>query len=709
MGSIRIRSAFFLSAIGAVVAASWWVADRQDGSDRVSPSIRLETPTTDAKPSVPSASPAESAAPVAVTANLAPLPSADGIGREPSSFTPIGAGGPSADDKVADQSVDQQFSITFVVEGPLPNGTAQLLISGDEGSEGRLAINVPLRSTQTIELEVGSYVAAVFVEELGIGTPVRLSVEREAAEVTLQAPFAFDFQFQLQDGDSEEPIPFADAWLERDDLAPGWGRRRLSGVTDDSGYVTLKSATPGSWTLTVDKPGYAQNDATFEMPGFLEEEARRDGVVSLPIFYTVAETVVEFELDGLGPGVDPSRYRIAHTDVGEQVRFDADGEARLSIGYYGRPLYLKLWDPGGAESVFYLIGGLPPPGEPHIIKLDEPRILEVDLAIERDVAKDLDFDECWIRVAFQSDGHERKTVGIPVTGDGVYRCAAVHSSSAMVSFMTTTEKLPVDWVTQRVDLPVEGLVETTLVVDQRPGSLRFVEPDGAPAPDVTFRVYQLPNTTGWTGSGITSSEGQAMVSYLTSDASVLVAMNEAQDAFLMDVPIDLRRNTEPPTLTMGAGTPTFVEATCGGMPVPSTWFYFYTAKSQVHYLSEETDEHGKTKPFVLHPDSQAEIQLSPCDYWMPTPSLELRQGRNEVQLYRKAQLRLRERAALARLTFGNAPESLNDWVAAGRVAEQGPKDGWWTYEVPAGTYARRGANGEPESTFVLAPKEAREL
>lgn len=640
---------------------------------------------------------------------LAPLPSAEGLGRDSSGFVLEGDFPQEADATEVGQSAVPRFPITFLVEEPLPVGPAQLLISGEEGASDRLAVNVQLQSTQTIELEPGNYSAAALVEELGIGTPVRFSVESQATEVALQVPFAFDFQFQLQDGDTEEPIPFADAWLERDDLAVEWAKRRLSGVTDDAGHVTLKGVTPGSWTLTVDKPGYARNNATFEMPGFLEEGARRDGFVSLPVYYTVKETAVSFVLEGLEPGTDASGYRIAHTHAGEQVRFDADGEATLTIGYYGRPLYLKLWSPEGAESVFYLIGGIPPAGEPHVIKLGEPRVLEVDLAIDREIAKELDFDECWIRVAFQSEGHERKTIGIPVTGNGVYRCAAVHSSSAMVSFMTTTEKLPVDWVTQRVDLPTEGLVETTLVVDQRPSSVSFVKPDGSPEPEVTFRVYQLPNTTGWTGSGITDSEGRAMVSFLNSDASVMVAMNEAQDAFLMDVPIDLRRHTEPPTLTMGIGAPTFVEATCGGEPVASTWFHFYTAKSEVHYLSEETDEHGKTPPFVLHPDSQASIQLSPCDYWMPTPALELRQGRNEVELYRKARLKLLERSTLGRLTFENAPESLQAWVAAGRVLEQGPTDGWWSYEVPAGIYTRRAATGEAEYTFVLAPGASQEL
>ena len=566
-----------------------------------------------------------------------------------------------------------------------------------------------MRSTQVLKLPEGNYLAAAQAEGVGIGTPVRFSVPTNTADVKVAIPFAFDFQFQLQDGNSEEPIPFAQARLERDDLAPGWTERTLRGTTDDLGHLRLVGVTPGSWTLTVEKEGYATKDGTFGMPGLLEAEARRDGVVALPIFYTVAETHVNFELEGLSPGVDASNFRIAHTHEGERVRFDADGKATLTLGYYGEPLYVKLWAPDGAESVFYLTGGLPEPGEAHKIKLAEPRTLEVALTVDAEIARELDFDDCWIRVAFQSEGHERKTIGIPVTGDGVYQCRAVHSSSAMVSFITTDGGLPVDWVTQRVDLPQEGRSETDLVVNQRPSSLKFVAADGEPAPSITFRVHQIPNTTGWTGSGTTDAEGNARVTNLTNDRTVILAMNESRDQILMDVPIDLRPNAGQQALQIGVGEPTFIEAFCEGTPVSSTWFGFHAAESHVHYLNRQTDEHGRTDSFLLHPDSRAYFTLFPCDYWSSSPRTELKQGRNPVRLYHKARLRLSTNELLNRLRFEQSSATLRDWFDSGLVETGESVEGDTVFEVPAGTYELQGVSGETTTTFSLSPGDIRDF
>lgn len=51
-----------------------------------------------------------------------------------------------------------------------------------------------------------------------------------------------------------------------------------------------------------------------------------------------------------------------------------------------------------------------------------------------------------------------------------------------------------------------------------------------------------------------------MVSFIDRDAGVMLAMNGSQEAFLLDVPVDLLRHIEPPTLSMGIRTPTFVLA-----------------------------------------------------------------------------------------------------------------------------------------------------
>ena len=125
-----------------------------------------------------------------------------------------------------------------------------------------------------------------------------------------------------------------------------------------------------------------------------------------------------------------------------------------------------------------------------------------------------------------------------------------------------------------------------------------------------------------------------------------------------------------------------------------------------YYTSFGTNDEGRTNRFNLHPGSQAEFALYPCDYWTPSGRRPLQQGRNVMPLWRKGTLVVTGALELQEVASAEFGKSLESWRSTGDVQVVKGEEGSYVCTVPVGEYRWQDPAGEWRSASVSTEGKA---
>ena len=576
-----------------------------------------------------------------------------------------------------------------------PGSTVRVsgLKSEDRSGSGAAATwEGPMEEAGTAEAELapGAYVAALFNEESGLGPLTEFIVVDQGLTVPVPAWSPFDVVFQLRDGYTGEAVPQGYVEFTATAATPAWAdARRRTAVSDESGLVRLSKVQPGEWDLLAVADGYTENGRTYQLPGAWAPDEEHPDEVNLQWFPIPPTTALRVQLVGDSEWNDHAQFEVSHTHEGEKVRFDARGFAELSLGWYDEPLYLKLWYPDGRAAISYLEDGLPEDGKPHPIEIGGDRRLEIDLRFAPGFREAIEgFDSAAIRVSFRPKTGDAMFVGKETFEEGVFVFETVQASEAIVNFATSKPGGgAVDWKTQWVDLKPAGTTSCTLLVDQRPVTLTFVDANDHAVPQYNFELRQLPNTTSWLAGGMCDENGQSDVARVLDHDCVLVGWVGDPARFeAYDLPVEFPLQGDSLRIPVGETTPTHLEVLVGGRPRGDVEVQLRTGVTDLLMLTERTDANGQLPTVDLVNGSQLDAVLTDSALWARVPAIRLQPGQNSLMCFPMGQLTFSSRGSAHRVQSDGFGEALSEWLELGVVSWVKAKNGVETVAVPVGSY-----------------------
>ncbi len=551
-----------------------------------------------------------------------------------------------------------------------------------------------------LALPSGRFIAAAFARGR-YGPTVEFELGETPRTVQLDAPAPFDLVFQVKDAESGALLFDSSAWATRSGLPEAWASSApVQAESDTQGVVRLVGLCKGLWQVSAQREGYASASHVLDLPGNGAAKLESTGFLDLERFELLRELLVGFELVGAKDS-DVTSFQISHTHRGEKVSFDEDGHAHLVLGEFSEPLYVKLWYPDGREAIAYLDAGLPDEGSFHPLDVGGSRHLEVDLRFGAGVASELSDQELWLRSAYRSAAGDSRTVGVKVTGPGVFEFADVQAPSAVISLFSVGEgDLRSEWGTTWVDLEPNRAATATLLIEDAPLRLEFRDNHDHPIAGFHYEIYQLPATTTWCCTGNADSEGTGPAPRVTERPCALYGYAPDLSVVAIDVPMVLVSDGDSLIVALAPTEPTFAEASVLGEPVEGVTIRVLGEKAHAAFLHLTTDPSGRSKSYPVTLDSRAVMTLASEDFWWPYQERPLRIGRNDIELFRVAQLEVPVDARLAAITFLPLGKSLATLDDAGLVDLVTSSEKTRTLRIPQGSYEATDASGESRVVVV---------
>ncbi|MEM6675196.1 MAG: carboxypeptidase-like regulatory domain-containing protein [Planctomycetota bacterium] len=583
----------------------------------------------------------------------------------------------------ADAAFERLYPVTFSVDDSVGGSEPLILLVGhsDHPEEGLPAVEITRKGT-TQELPSGRFQAAVAIEGRGPGPVVTFQVESDPVAVELVCPESVPARGRVLDYDTGEPINGATVLLEPSLVPAAWaGQLRITSQSDVTGTFEVAGLTAGTWRAVGSQPGFGETETTATI-----ELGERRSPVDLGLIELPSLVAMRFRLVQHSSWDDLTAFSISHTHSGERVAFDSEGEATLHLGWYNNPLYLKLFFPDGKDSVIYLDGGVPGPGEVHEIVVGGQRRLEIDLRLTPEIERLLADRITWINVSYRSANGDANKLGSKFAGEQTYTFEAVHGDDVIASLECNDGTITTMWKSQRVRLEPEGVTSTTLFVERPPIEVLAVDAANEPVAGFVCEVRQIPATTSWLAGGTSDDAGRMPFARVPDAECSLSGFLPDGDLVAIDVPIDLSPEGDTCTLTLAPTELTFVEVSAADEPASGVYVDWIGIHSKTPYVAVETDEHGRTPSRRLVLSSRARIELAANNYWVPFRSAELEPGRNAFELFPSGSLEVPASVALERVLSEEFGVTLAHWLDEGLLHSVGASEGATTYRVPVGSY-----------------------
>ncbi|MEM6567638.1 MAG: carboxypeptidase-like regulatory domain-containing protein [Planctomycetota bacterium] len=600
--------------------------------------------------------------------------------------------------------------MTFSIAGTAEDlEEATVLLCSEEGdSSRRLEFDTELRAASA-ELLLGTYSAAVLIDEMGCGPVRTFAVDSSVTEVALEAPYQFDLSFPVLSAETLRPVADARVTIERSDLRPGWTQPAVAEViTDQLGTARLIGMTPGRWRLRAEAIGFGADETDFDYPGAQETRARKDGLVTLDAVYLAVLRTVRFRLVDHEQWTDLTGFTVAHTHEGVAVPFSAEGEARIELGWHDLPLYIKLTYPDDRECVRYLDGGLPDEEGVHEIAVGGERELEVRVDASSAVMDAIAEQSSRLSVSFRDINGDAAKVGAPFVGPGLYVFETVQVDRATISLESSSDGPPTHWATSRVILEDQGRTSAELFIDDVPARLRVTDGAGAPVGGFHFEVRMVPDDTTWASGGVTGSDGMCGIARVLDATASLCGFVEHGPlvTLAIDLPIDLGMPDGAIEVELAPVESTFVEIVGPEGSTANLGVQFSGTDTGHTYHWDSTDRSGRTRPFQLVTDSRVRARLELGELWSPTPEFDLRPGRNAALVRETGVLRVSRSGRLVDVRSVEFGAHLDKWRSDGLLRLERTPGGAVLCRVPVGSYEVTMGDGETQLVRVRSGVEA---
>ncbi|MEM6673059.1 MAG: carboxypeptidase-like regulatory domain-containing protein [Planctomycetota bacterium] len=583
------------------------------------------------------------------------------------------------------EAVRVLFEVSFAESS---DGGAAVTLAPEAGGDSRSVAVSKSEPSAQMELEPGTYVAAVHLEGLGFGPVVQLSAEADVAEpIRLQAPYPFDLEFPVLDSTTEAPISGATMRIERSDLPSAWNTTGVVSESADSiGRVRFEGLGPGRWRLIGSATGYVSSETDFDYPGSQTRGAMEAGLVTLEAFYLPPVRRVMFQLVDHESWDDLTQFSIALTPSGDPVRFDPSGRAALDLGWYELPLYIKVDYPGPRASIRYLDGGLPEPDEVHELHVGGARELEIALEMTREIEEELRNRNPVLGVSFRDANGDAVKLGDDVAGPTSVVFRSVQSEHATITLETVETGTPVKWASRRVRLAPGERTSATLVVESPPTYIAIVDGSGAPLAGAGYDIRMIPDDTTWVLGGVTNERGRGAAIRIEGSCAIC-AYHDSTNAIAIDAPIDLSHTESETMFRFHPLEETFVEVlTTDGEPVEGVTIDFVGSRTGFVYFSDQSSGDGTTFAQQLFTGSEAIARLLLRERWSETPTFDLLPGRNVAVVHETGTIRVTDETKLESIRSLSLSASLADWQSVENLQCESTEGGALLCRVPVGSY-----------------------
>ncbi|MEM1452283.1 MAG: hypothetical protein AAGI22_24465, partial [Planctomycetota bacterium] len=412
--------------------------------------------------------------------------------------------------------------------------------------------------------------------------------------------------------------------------------------------------------------------------------------------------IVTFGLIGLEPFSDPTGFRIAHTHEGDSVAFDEAGRASLELHEYLEPLYIKIFFPDGTESVRYLDGGMPAPGEVHELEVGGGRTLEIDLRIVPELLDEVAASDAVVVASYRAPNGDATIVGRTVDGPCVVTVPAIHSDAVSVAFETVEDGSPIQWANERVTMTGEDRVAVTLLVESAPTTLRVLGSGGDLVTGFSCDIRMIPDDTTCVRGGVSDEHGEMPVPRVRDRACALCGYVEldGREVVAIDAPVDLDPVGDSSLFRLDPLATTYVEVLLDGEPLQGVAVDLVGTRTRFPYFKYSTGEDGRTRPLEILESSQVTAVLLLDDYWCLTPQFPLSMKRNSVAVSATGTLVVSSDTVLDRVRSITHGAALSDWAIAGVVQPAANAPGRSEYRVPVGEYDVASIDGEVRRILV---------
>ncbi|WP_145198301.1 hypothetical protein [Planctomycetes bacterium Poly30] len=559
-------------------------------------------------------------------------------------------------------------------------------------------------------LAAGTYRAALVLDGL-YGPAVQFTVEDEARSVSLAPPIPFVLIFPVKPTASDEVL--VDGVLvsvKRVDL-DGFGleapRRDFLPATA-TGLVTVTDLTFGQFEISVSAPDHQTVTEIMELPGRWSAQLDSGHEIQLNGFALHPPFSVAFRLEDVPPELSQADFQIAHTHMGEKVSFDAMGKASLRVPSNCEPLYIKIWFPDGSVSVRYLDGGLPGPGEEHVISVRRDCNLELDVRFDPKIRSQLEGADVAVQVSYLDGNGDAVILGKEVKGDGVVTLEGLPPGEAVASLSVVDEAtaLSMVWRCEPIALREGSSNHCSLDVAEFPLTVKFVDGDGEPVAGFHAEVYRVPNTTTWMTGGPSDENGILRLPRATEGTYTIRGNSRDWSYSLLDQRIQLSTPNASLEVVLAPIQSVELECEVAGRPRSGASFDIHGPDCEIRFLTRETDEMGKTAPMQLVAGSRARATLRTPGLWMPDRTFELLPGRNLVTAWDLGVIEGNDRRLLAACISALGP-SLEEWAASGAIEVQAEGDRGFRVEVPACAYTLEVPGADPRKFSVLRGETVR--
>jgi hypothetical protein len=592
-----------------------------------------------------------------------------------------------------------QFTVRSLTSRPFTGQIALLL----EGAEAPLLTPAP-EPGDTAEFRVapGEYTAWVQSESGICGPSQLLTIHDRSTPTELEAPLIFEVVVPLVDASTREPLPGVTVQFHRSDSGAGDGApTTLQARSNDAGLARLEGVTPGDWTITADSSSRwaATLDLSFD-PDQLDQISRL-GTTELDPVEMYPRTEKVFRLASSDPSLDPTSYSVSYFPDWEanDVRFDVNGKATLSLGDHLLPLYVKLRHRSQSKGAQFrsLEADEISNGEDYVWYLDGSQTLEVTLEFAEGVEELIGDQLTWLPANFRDSSGNTGFATYDVSGPGVYSFPMVRGSDATVAFNVGDSTT---WAATSVGLASEGLTSCTLRVEQPPQRLHIRDGSGAPVSSFRVNMYLDGDPSGWSAFGTSDETGFISFPRIQNrDARVLgFGRYKGLDYYCIDIPLALEGPVDAvasggplsgPELRLKPATETLFEARGQAESMRGVEFELHDrgdGDAPFPFIFPSSPE-GKTPPFQLIEGSQAMVHVvSYGGHWTPTPVFELKPGRNEVEVHDSGQLNISSEALLDRVMSVRYGVPVSTWRAQDNLFQLTTKNGVLRYRTPVGDY-----------------------
>ncbi|MEM8714049.1 MAG: hypothetical protein AAGG01_24155, partial [Planctomycetota bacterium] len=488
-----------------------------------------------------------------------------------------------------------------------PSGV-QLLLVSDEHDGVRRERTFDAQGVTRFDLIAGRYHCAAYVGGL-VGPVAEFHVEPGAAtlRVELGMPEPFDVQAIVAHDRTGARLSLVNGTFVRLDLPTELQAAPLSGASDASGVVAVEGLTAGHWRFSLSRAGFETYEFDVELPGGWSNQLAESGHVDFGTLTLVELTPLSVKLEGAMDWGGGAGFRLAVGDQGEPVPFSPSGDLTLALGWYRKPLYLKLYYPNANRLGIHLDAGVPAGDEPLILDVTKSRRLEVEIAVASDVVGDLELRSSSFNVTGVSRRGDSITQGASVDGPGVYVVEGVEADRVTVSFSTMLDGDRALLAREQVKMRPAGATTCMLLVSSLPRKVVVQHRNGSQPPRANSVLRERPDRTSWTHSQ-PLGEGSTLTLPGPSSAEYSLRLSGLEDRFLaIDVPYEIDPRLD--RLEIGNPKDTRTRILVDGVPRAGLQVEIAGLDCSAVCAADFTDGEGWTPTWKITDDSQMVIRV----------------------------------------------------------------------------------------------------